>query len=55
MAMQFPAQAPRVACGVIPELFYIGMPVVRTDGVGPAYGHVITQISRMDALYLEKV
>ena len=27
------------------ELFYIGMPVVRTDG--RAYGHVITNISRM--------
>ena len=31
-------------------LFYIGMPVVRTDGrsVGRAYGHAITKISRMD-------
>ena len=31
------------------ELFYIGMRVVRTDG-GRAYGHVITQISRMGRL-----
>ena len=30
------------------ELFYIGMPVVRTDG--RTYGHVITKISRMDGL-----
>ena len=30
------------------ELFYIGMPVVRTDG--RAYGHVITKISRMGRL-----
>ena len=30
------------------ELFYIGMPVVRTDGRG--YGHVITKISRMGRL-----
>ena len=31
-------------------LFYIGMPVVRTDGrlVGKGYGHAITKISRMD-------
>ena len=34
------------------EVFYIGMPVVRTDGrpVGRAYSHVITKISRMDRL-----
>ena len=35
------------------ELFYIGMPVVRTDGraVGRSvYGHVITKFSRMDRL-----
>ena len=34
------------------ELFYIGMPVVWTDGrsVGRAYGHVITKISWMDRL-----
>ena len=30
------------------ELFYIGMPVVWTDG--RAYGHVITKISRMGRL-----
>ena len=30
------------------ELFYIGMPVVRTDGRG--YSHVITKISRMGRL-----
>ena len=30
------------------KLFYIGMPVVRTDG--RAYGHVITKISQMDGL-----
>ena len=35
------------------ELFYIGMPVVRTDGVSLArsvYGHVITKFSRMGRL-----
>ena len=35
------------------ELFYIGMPVVRTDGraVGRSvYGHVITKFSRMGSL-----
>ena len=38
------------------ELFYIGMPVVRTDGraggrsVGRVYGHVTTKISRMHRL-----
>ena len=35
------------------ELFYIGMPVVRTDGraVGRlVYGHVITKFSRMGRL-----
>ena len=30
------------------ELFYIGMPVVRTDG--RAYGHVITKFSQMGRL-----
>ena len=30
------------------ELFYIGIPVVGTDG--RSYGHVITKISRMDGL-----
>ena len=32
------------------ELFYIGMPVVRTVGRsdGRTYGHVITKMSRMD-------
>ena len=30
------------------ELFYIGMPVVRTDG--RVYGHVITKISRLGRL-----
>ena len=34
------------------ELFYIGLPVVRTDGqaVGRTYGHVITKFSRMGRL-----
>ena len=35
------------------ELFYIGMPVVRTDGRSLAcsvYGHVITKFSRMGRL-----
>ena len=34
------------------ELFYIGMPVVRTDGRagGQVYGHVTTKISRMHRL-----
>ena len=34
------------------ELFYIGMPVVRTDGRsgGRAYGHMITKISRLHRL-----
>ena len=35
------------------ELFYIGMPVVRTDGLSLArsvYGHVITKFSRMGRL-----
>ena len=31
------------------ELFYIGMPVVRTDGLS-VYGHVITKFSRMGRL-----
>ena len=33
---------------LLTELFYIGMPVVRTDG--RAYGHVIANISRMGRL-----
>ena len=34
------------------ELFYIGMPVVRTDGRpgGRVYGHVTTKISQMHKL-----
>ena len=34
------------------ELFYIGMPVVLTDGrpIGQTYGHVISKISRIDRL-----
>ena len=35
------------------ELFYIGMPVVRTDGRAggrSVYGHVITKFSRMGSL-----
>ena len=31
------------------ELFYVGMPVVRTDGLS-VYGHVITKFSRMGRL-----
>ena len=34
---------------MLTELFYIGMPVVRTDG-GRADGHVITKISQMGRL-----
>ena len=34
--MRFPPKTPRLACGVLPvnliKLFYIGTPVVRTDG-----------------------
>ena len=39
----------RVAFGLsylLIELFYIGMPVLRTDGRS-VYGHVITKFSRM--------
>ena len=35
------------------ELFYIGIPVVRTDGLSggrAVYGHVITKFSRMGSL-----
>ena len=42
----------RVAFGLtylLIELFYIGMPVVRTDG-GSVYGHVITIFSGMGDL-----
>ena len=49
--MQFPAETPRVACGVIP----VNRVILRwytcgADGrrVGRAYSHVITKISRMD-------
>ena len=47
---------PRVAFGLpylLIELFYIGMPVVRTDGRAcgrSVYGHVITKFSRMGSL-----
>ena len=41
------------ACEFFSKLFYIGMPVVRTDGqaVGRSvYGHVITKFSRIGSL-----
>ena len=41
------------ACDFFSKLFYIGMPVVRTDGraVGRSeYGHVITKFSRIGSL-----
>ena len=44
--MRFPAKKPRVAFGLpylLSELFYIGIPVVRTDG--QTHGHVIIKIS----------
>ena len=47
---------PRVAFGLpylLIELFYIGMPVVRTDGRAcgrSVYGHVLTKFSRMGSL-----
>ena len=55
VAMRFPAKITSSCIWVaIPvELFYIGMPVVRTDGLlgGRAvYGHVITKFSQMDRL-----
>ena len=43
--MRFPT---KIAFGLpylLIELFYLGLPVVRTDG--RTYGHVITKISRM--------
>ena len=50
--MRFPAKKPRVSFGLpylFIELFYIGMPVVPTDGrsIGRTYGHVITKLFRM--------
>ena len=55
VAMRFPAKITSSCIWVaIPvELFYIGMPVVRTDGLlgGRAvYGHVITKFSQMGRL-----
>ena len=50
LAMRFLAKKPRVAFGLpypLIELFYIGMPVVRTDGGRSVYGHVITKFSGM--------
>ena len=47
----FPPKQPRVAFGLpylLIELFYIGTPVVRTDG--RAYSHVITKFPRMGRL-----
>ena len=49
----FPPKWPRIAFGLpylLIELFYIGMPVVRTAGLSggrSVYGHVITKFSRM--------
>ena len=58
--MRFPAKKPPVAFGLpnlLIELFYIGMPVVRTDGLSggravgrSVYGHVIIKISQMGRL-----
>ena len=49
--MRFPAKKNSLEFPVVSylltELFYIGMPVVRTDGRS---GHEITKISRMDGL-----
>ena len=50
--MRFPAKSTSSCIWVAYlsiELFYIGMPVQRTDG-GRAYGHVITKISRRGRL-----
>ena len=51
----FPPKQPRAAFGLpylLIELFYLGMPVVRTDDLsgGDLYGHVITKFSRMGRL-----
>ena len=52
----FPSKYPRVAFRLpylLIELFYIGMPVVRTDGLSggrTVKGHVITKFSRMGRL-----
>ena len=46
VAVRFPAKKRRVVSGLpylLSELFYIGIPVVRTDG--PANGHVTTKIT----------
>ena len=55
MAMRFPAKITSSChtCMLI-ELFYIGMPVVRTDGRagGRTYGHVSTKIFP-DALVIQ--
>ena len=48
----FPPKHPRVAFGLpylLIELFYIAMPMMRTDGLS-VYGHVITKFSRMGTL-----
>ena len=49
--MRFPAKI-TLSCiwvaDLLIELFYIGVPVVQTDG--RAYGHVITKFSRMGRL-----
>ena len=46
--MRFPAKITSNCVWVaLIELFYIGMPVVRTDGRS-VYGHVITKFSGMD-------
>ena len=54
MAMRFPAKITRRRCHTctLIELFYIGMPVVQTDGRsgGQVYGHVTTKISGMHKL-----
>ena len=56
MAIRFPVKITSSCLLVsipVVELFYIGMPVVRTDGLWGArsvYGHVITKFSRMGGL-----
>ena len=50
--MRFPAKRTSSCIWVaylLIELFYSGMPAVRTDG-GPPYGHVITKISGIGSL-----
>ena len=53
--MRFPAKITSSCVWVaLIELFYIGMPVVRTDGRS-VYGHVITKFSGMGRFILPMV